>query len=765
MNQGFFQFNNSIINEIINFTTSPYDLFFLSGPKGSSKSETIEKIIPELNEENLIFRHFCFENSVIDDFLLNFYDELKDFSLAGKLSLKKFTTGDFMEKVSHYFKTIEHDCIIIVENFEKVEKNSEIADFLSHLARFSNVKIIIVSRNENSTFHNVRMQSFKLEQISKEEFKSKLTILTQPLDENIKESFYYITQGLELYLNMSIKYCTNTGITIPDLINEFERRDDNFEHFIVSKFITLTPSTYREFFRILSILSHPVSPEFIEEYSLGNINYIDYLSRNFLISKFDKEIYVKDYFKDYIKEGLSVQDKVNYYRKLSDIYENELTKSPKDRLLRLSRESIRKEIELFSNLIPSVNYQSQKPFSYIGMSSFNFEDNKAKEKNSLSEKFNKIKERKDKIIKQEKENFSLKILQNTKKDENKEKNRSAIVELINQARELSKKYHYKEANEQLIKALALDFDDEFKIELSILIAKNYDALNESSFAQKYFKDALNCAISTGDSRECEIKCLIAQLNKKLYKTDIAKEEFRIIIANEAYSDKYRAIASIELGEIEEAQGNIENASKHYENALSLSLGQNKELTSKSYYRLAILYDEAGDIENAVKYYKKNYTISSEHSENPYYSISLTNLASIYMEQSKYQEASEFLKLALLYDSENNDLENMYYSQKELARLYARIDSKNTTGYYKQALDSAKKLNDSFKIALVYFEAGEFYYDRGEDERALTSFFNAKKALGSNSKDENIARINSRIQDIKMRLNSVNFNVIAGKFQQ
>ncbi|MBQ8475908.1 hypothetical protein IJ531_02485, partial [bacterium] len=313
MTQGFFQFNNSIINEIVNFATSPYDLFFLSGPKGSSKSETIEKVIPELSEDNLIFRHFCFENSVIDDFLLNFYDELKDFSLAGKLSLKKFTTGDFKEKVSHYFKTIDANCIIIVENFEKIEKNTEISDFLSHLGRYSNVKIIIVSRNTNNSFHDIKMTSYNLEQISKEEFKSKLTILTQPLDESIKESFYYITQGLELYLNMSIKYCANTGITIPDLINEFERRDDNFEHFIVSKFITLTPSTYREFFRILSILSHPVSPEFIEQYNLGNINYIDYLSKNFLISRFDKEIYVKDYFKNYIKEGFTVQDKVNYY--------------------------------------------------------------------------------------------------------------------------------------------------------------------------------------------------------------------------------------------------------------------------------------------------------------------------------------------------------------------------------------------------------------------------------------------------------------------
>ena len=107
MTQGFFQFNNSIINEIRNFATSSFDLLFMSGPRGSAKSETIDKLIPELQDYNLVFQHFCFENSVIDDFLLNFYDALRNFSIAQKISLKKFLTDNFKEKVSHYFKTID----------------------------------------------------------------------------------------------------------------------------------------------------------------------------------------------------------------------------------------------------------------------------------------------------------------------------------------------------------------------------------------------------------------------------------------------------------------------------------------------------------------------------------------------------------------------------------------------------------------------------------------------------------------------------------
>ena len=86
MTQGFFQFNNNIINEISDFGTSSFDLLFITGQKGSSKSETMEKVIPLLEENNLIFQHFCFKNTVIDDFLLNFYDALRSFSLSQKIT-------------------------------------------------------------------------------------------------------------------------------------------------------------------------------------------------------------------------------------------------------------------------------------------------------------------------------------------------------------------------------------------------------------------------------------------------------------------------------------------------------------------------------------------------------------------------------------------------------------------------------------------------------------------------------------------------------
>ena len=155
--------------------------------------------------------------------------------------------------------------------------------------------------------------------------------------------------------------------------------------------------------------------------------------------------------------------------------------------------------------------------------------------------------------------------------------------------------------------------------------------------------------------------------------------------------------------------------------------------------------------------------SSEKQYNKYYSISLANLGLIYIEQSKYQEDSEALRLALMFDNENNDLENVYFSQKELAKLYLKFDINSAITYYRQALYTAQQLKDVFKEALIYFEMGEFYYDKQEDKKSLLNFIKAKKVLENTSDEENLQRINTRIKDIKMRMDEDDFRIISEKY--
>ena len=384
----------------------------------------------------------------------------------------------------------------------------------------------------------------------------------------------------------------------------------------------------------------------------------------------------------------------------------------------------------------------------------------------MSEKLNKIKERKNLLLNSKEErklsDYDKNILKQNK--EEKERNKRYIIDLINSSRDCASEYRYHDSISELLKAKDNDFENEFQIEILILLAKNYEHLNDYQIALKHYEKALVLAKDKKDSRVCEIEFLIAMIDKNLFKIEDAKEKFKNIISNQSNPLSYIAKANLELGEIEEADSNLQEAIKCYNNALDISLGKDKALVCKCYYKLAVLYDENQEYDSAIKYYQKNFTTSSERNENKYYSVSLTNLALILIEQGKYKEASENLKLALLFDSEINDWENMYFSQKELAKLYSRFDETSSIGYYKQALDSAKKLNDTFKEALVHFEMGEFFYDRGEDEKALVNFYNARLILKNVSDEENTARVNSRIRDIKKRMDELAFDLITKKYE-
>lgn len=768
MTQGFFQFNNFIINEINNFATSSYDLLFFSGKKGSNKSETIEKAIEFFSKDNLVFRQFCFKNSVIDDFLLNFYDALRDFSLAEKISLKKFASDNFKEKVSHYFKSIQQNCIIVVENFENVDENVEIVDFLSYLASYNNVKIIIITRNSDKNlfrFKKLRINNLMVQSASKEEFKAKLVLLSQPMDEETQEKFYNATMGLDLYLKMTTRYCSLTNFSVVDFMSEYERKhatfNVEFDDFLISKYITLAPKKYQDLFKFLCTISVPVGVDFINYYKITDLkDGIEYLSNKFLVSFFGDEIFVKDYFRKSITGSFSIQEKITYYTKISEIYENELTKSPKDRLIRLSRESIRKELDDIRALIPAVNSpKNSNTFSYLGITSNPWQDEKTHQKQKLAEKMKKIKERKNFLslnpIKESEENY---------KKEVEDENRQNIASLLNASRDKSKEYKYNDAISELARAKELDDKKEFEIEILILLAKNYEALNNYNYAQKIYKKALDVAIENKDERKTELEFLIACTNKNLYKMEEAKVLFNQIVLNEKNPINYRRKAHLELGEIYEAEQNTKEASEHYLETVNLAMGKDKEIICKAYYRLGVLYDEAGDYDNAIKYYQKNYSTSAEVKYNKYYSSCLVNLALIYSENSRYNEALDCLKLALDFDSENNDLENLYYTQKEIAKLYSLTDETNSINYYKKALMTAKELKDKFKEALIYFEFAQNFYDKGNDEKALINFFNAKTLLKNSSDKENIERINTRIQDIKLRLDSAIFDMIAKKYE-
>ena len=126
----------------------------------------------------------------------------------------------------------------------------------------------------------------------------------------------------------------------------------------------------------------------------------------------------------------------------------------------------------------------------------------------------------------------------------------------------------------------------------------------------------------------------------------------------------------------------------------------------------------------------------------------------------YSTAIKYLEKAISINGDDSVLFT------KIAGIYTAIgDNTSALNYYKKALESAKYLKDDFKIALIYFEFAQNYYDKGDDKKALINFLNAKSILKNSSDTENLNRIEKRVQDIKLRLDKMTFDMIAEKYEQ
>ena len=117
MDENFTKFNTRILNQIHDFINSRDDLLYIGGFQGCGKSEIVNLALKNIDENILLFRHLCFENSVIDDFLLGFYDNLRYYSINKKINLMQ-------EKLTECIAQIEATLDYPEEDFEDETKTN-----------------------------------------------------------------------------------------------------------------------------------------------------------------------------------------------------------------------------------------------------------------------------------------------------------------------------------------------------------------------------------------------------------------------------------------------------------------------------------------------------------------------------------------------------------------------------------------------------------------------------------------------------------------
>ena len=129
----------------------------------------------------------------------------------------------------------------------------------------------------------------------------------------------------------------------------------------------------------------------------------------------------------------------------------------------------------------------------------------------------------------------------------------------------------------------------------------------------------------------------------------------------------------------------------------------------------------------------------------------SNLAALYLEKNDTQKAIDNYSKAYDVDKLNDNLEGMYYSSSKLAAMTQKIMPEKAFEYYNAALDCAKLTQDVFYMVSAALALGDFHYDRNQSETALKHYIYALDLAKTGLSQENINKINIRVNDIKFKL--------------
>jgi tetratricopeptide (TPR) repeat protein len=221
-------------------------------------------------------------------------------------------------------------------------------------------------------------------------------------------------------------------------------------------------------------------------------------------------------------------------------------------------------------------------------------------------------------------------------------------------------------------------------------------------------------------------------------------------------------ACLLLGNIYYDQNNKEDAVNYYKKGLeSIEENTAKETLSELYFKYALACDEREDEQNAFEYYTKciNCTGNNEFASSAY-----SNMGSCYYENGNISDAMDCFQRAYDMEKSKNNYDGIYYTASHLAEIYIHEHIKQAIDYLIEAKQSAEFLNAPEYIIEASVNLGDYYYNNKDtNKEALKEYFCALKYAQKSSSQEDIEKIQKRIDDMKYRMNEEDFAEIERKY--
>lgn len=768
--------NEKQIDQICDFLQNDKKLLLLNGFAGSGKGEILNYINSHLNPNVVLIKYMCLETTILDDMLLSFFETFRNYAIKGTITLPKAKVDNFTQKINSYFNAVNNPIVVVLHSFQAIlkENKKDILSFIEHLEKFENIKIILSSRIfDYEEFNNIDYDRVSVLAFSKEYFEKCLKENEIKNIGPISNELYKQTRGYYTYINLSIRIMKLRQYSLVKFLEVFSKSGMNFSEFVRKEALMLVDPVSLHLFRLLALMRIPIHVNLIKSLHLFNQERIYFFVQNYLLSVDGESLYLKDFYREIIEQQIQQSVMVKLHKACVDLYETQLPLKPMERDLRLSRQTMRNEIDYHSLFLPKkppVQPQNNllqfvQPLMPKQESNEQIQTSMQVKEETKEEKIEKI----NFIFDDESilDNIASSINNFIKETAgNKEiainSTKMPLTDILNQAKQEESKYNYKHAVLLYQSALTKKDDDNFDTFLPTIykqLVASYKQLSDWHNALEYLTKLQDYYYNISQEQKAwEVQLEIANVYFTTYKQENAKYILYELDKKENLPNDLRIKVYLTLAKI---SGNLNEEFSYYQKSVKFITNEtDKSILAQLYYRIGGIFDEKDEIDKAVFYYKKCIEIKEN---NNYLSRAMANLAELYDETGRTDLAVKYYEKSVEIDKKIQNYNGLYSGARHLSEIYAPKDSLKSLEYLNKAYDYAKQLNEPFYIADVSSEIGNYYLLRKDFENAYKYFVQAKNTAKTSMVKDNTEKFDSKLEYIKKFVSSEEFAKLEEKY--
>ena len=772
--------NEKQIDEICEFLQNDKKLMLLNGFAGSGKGEILNYVTSHLKQDVIFIKYMCLETTILDDMLLSFFESFRNYAIKGTITLPKAKVDNFTQKINSYFNAVQNPIVVVLHSFQAIlkENKKEILSFIEHLEKFENVKIILSSRTFNyEEFNNTDFYRTSVLAFTKEIFEKYLKDCGIKNIGPLSNELYKQTRGYYSTIILSVRIMQLRQYSLVKFLEAYSKSAMSFPEFVRKEALMLIDPVSLHLFRLLALMRIPIHVNLIKSLHLFNQERIYFFVHNHILSVDGESLYLKDFYREIIEQQIQQSVMLKLHKACIDLYETQLPLKPLERDLRLSRQTMRNEIDYHNLFLPKKPQIKSQPNLAQFVQPLIPKENTVEIKPAITAE---TKTEESKEEKMEKSNFIFEdetILDNIansinnfiqEKVENKEvvenSTKMTLTEILNSAKDEETKYNYKHAVLLYQSALNKTDDDNFDTFLPTIykkLAQAYKHLSDWHNALEYFTKLQDYYFNISEEEKAwEIQLEMASVYFATYKQENAKYILNELDKKENLPNNLRIKVYLNFAKISD---NMNEEFSYYQKSVKLiDEDTDKSVLAQLYYRIAGIFDEKDEIEKAAYYYKKCIEIKQN---NHYLSRAMANLAQLYDETGNTNSALKYYEKSIEIDKEIKNYNGLYSSCRHLSEIYSSKDSTKSLEYLQQAYHYAKELNEPFYITDICSEIGNYFLLRKDFDNAYKYFNLGKNTAKTSMTKDNTNKFESKIEYLKKMVSPDDFEKLREKYDK